>query len=59
MTMLRTKEYSRPRPSAVRSTSGRCLEHLAELLLEVADLVAQPGRDFELQFSRRGVHLMR
>ena len=34
------------------------LDHLPQLLLQIADLVAQPGRELELQIGRRRVHLI-
>jgi hypothetical protein len=34
------------------------LDHLAQLLLQLRDLVTQPGSELELQLGRRGVHLL-
>src|SRR5215470_6541940 len=45
-----------PARSRTRSDAGRL--HAAQLLLELADLVPQPGGDLELQLRRGRVHLL-
>src|SRR3954454_7983301 len=47
-----------PKRDAATSAPDARSIHGAELLLELADLVAEPGGELELQLSSRGMHLV-